>query len=237
MLGYSPEKTGLHLHGLNESTKEFKTLPHTEVDAFAEEWGFIKTASITLDSIAAVKQFTTEVGESGAWNGEAVEGFVVRTHVTGAGAKESASPYAPGSTFFFKVKFDEPYMMYRDWREVTKSLLSMSAKGPISPAKLPKSKMKRVETRLYVKWVIDEIARDKTQFEEFNKGKGIIATRERFLAWLATDKGKADLGSAKLNGAETVVIGDQAKVFKKTIIAPVAIPGCGMSFSRLPAAC
>ena len=26
----------------------------------------------------------------------------------------SPPPYADGSSFFFKVKFDEPYMMYRD---------------------------------------------------------------------------------------------------------------------------
>ncbi len=54
------------------------------------------------------------------------------------------SPYALGSSFFSKVKFDEPYMMYRDWREVTKMLLNKKA-----PKTLPRGKMKRPETKLY----------------------------------------------------------------------------------------
>jgi tRNA ligase len=76
--------------------------------------------------------------------------------------------------------------MYQDWREVTKSLLS---KG-ISDAKLPKSKLKRKETRLYVDWVKKEIKHNPSAFSEFTKGKGLIATRERFLAWMETDVGK-----------------------------------------------
>ena len=84
-----------------------------------------------LKTIPEVKAFTEEIGRKGSWNGEPLEGFVVRTHVTEPPTKgdkpPSASPYPPGSSFFFKVKFDEPYMMYRDWREVTKILLS---KGP-----------------------------------------------------------------------------------------------------------
>ena len=219
----------MHLHGLNESTKEFKTLPQEKVDAFAEEWGFIKTISITLNSIDEVKDFTTNVGLTGEWNNEAVEGFVVRTHVTepptGNAKSSTASPYAPGSSFFFKIKFDEPYMMYRDWREVTKSLLS--SKGPMSAAKLPKSKMKRTETKLYVKWVIEEIKRDPSQFAEFTKGKGIIATRERFLEWMATEQGEKDLKQVQTSADDTVTVEDDKKAFQKTIIVPVAIPGCG----------
>lgn len=200
------------------------------MDAFAEEWGFITTASITMNSISEVRKFTDEIGKSGKWNGEAVEGFVVRTHViepsAGKGKSTSASPYAPGSSFFFKVKFDEPYMMYRDWREVTKSLLS--SKGPLSASKLPKSKMKRAETKVYVRWVIDEINKDRQPFAEFTRGKGIIATRERFLKWLETEQGKGDLDKAQEGAAETVTIENQEKVFGKTIIVPVAVPGCGV---------
>ncbi|RDB18587.1 tRNA ligase 1 [Hypsizygus marmoreus] len=229
VLPYTPEKTGLHLHGLNVSTKAFKTLPHEDIDAFADEWGFIRTPTLTLNSIPEVKTFTSEIGKTGQWNGEAVEGFVVRTHVTepptAAGKSVQASPYTPGSSFFFKVKFDEPYMMYRDWREVTKSLLS--SKGPMSAANLPKSKMKRPETKLYVRWVINEIKRDRTPFAEFTKGKGIIATRERFLKWLASEQGRTDLDKAKKGSEETVTVKDNHTTFQKTIIVPVAIPGCG----------
>jgi tRNA ligase len=229
VLPYPPEQTGLHLHGLNESTKAFKTLPQATVDAFAEEWGFIKTLSHTLNSIPEVKAFTDEAGKTGKWNGEAVEGFVVRSHVAQPSAegqgtinskgKSSAPPYPPGSTFFFKVKFDEPYMMYRDWREITKSMLS--AKGSLSNVKISASRMKRPETRLYVKWITQQILKDRKPFAEYTKGKGIISTREKFLKWL--DSGEELKG---LNDVEDVEK-EGEKTFGKTIILPVAVPGCG----------
>ena len=205
-----------------------------DVDAFAAEWGFIQTASITLNSIAEVRSFTSECAKTGEWNGEAVEGFVVRTHVTeppqGKGKSSDASPYAPGSSFFFKVKFDEPYMMYREWRELTRSLLS--SKGGPSLAKLPKSKLKRPETKLYVTWVIEEIKSDPDSFQEFTKGKGIIATREKFLKWLETGEGKRQLENGKNAVVETVSVEDRGKQFGKTIIVPVAVPGCGRLSQR-----
>lgn len=103
-------------------------------------------------------------------------------------------------------------MMYRDWRELTKILLS--AKGRLDDVNLPRSKMTRKETRLYVKWVIREIKHDPQAFSTFTRGKGIIATRDRFLQW--TDS------------QEQVEHSDEeTKQFGKTVILPVAIPGCG----------
>ena len=115
-------------------------------------------------------------------------------------------------------------MMYRDWREVTKSLLS--TKGPLNEARLPKAKMKRPETKLYVKWVKAEIGRDRGQFEGFTKGKGIIATRERFLKWMETKEGK-----------EAVVDEDVPApnvTYGKAIILPIAIPGVGEPLPPAP---
>ncbi|EPQ53735.1 hypothetical protein GLOTRDRAFT_78807 [Gloeophyllum trabeum ATCC 11539] len=230
VLPYPPEKTGLHLHGINESTRAFKTLPPDTVTSFAREWGFIETPYTTLKSIPEVKQFTDEVSKTGFWNGEPVEGFVVRTHVTepptkGEKQPPSLSPYPPGSTFFFKVKFDEPYMMYRDWREVTKTLLS---KGSLSPGSVSKAKMKRPETRLYVNWVIGEIKRDRKQFDGYTSGHGIIRTRERFLEWLKGEEGKKGLKDEKEQKTDEYgLTGQQDREFGKTIIVPVAVPGCG----------
>ena len=222
VLGYPPEKTGLHLHGLNLRSKEFKTLPTEDVDAFADEWGFIKTPTIVLNSIQEVRDFTDNCAETGEWNGEAVEGFVVRTYATHPSTSNStAFPYKPGSCLFFKVKFDEPYMMYRDWREITKKLLS--TKGPLTPATLHQSKMKRAETKLYVKWVIEEIKKDRASFDGYAKGKGIIATREKFLK-LLKEKGAKALGASNMVDGTNKVATDKPG---KTIIVPVAIPGCG----------
>jgi len=87
--------------------------------------------------------FADEVSRSGTWNGKALEGFVVCTTIRVAAVTDASPlPYANGS-FFFKVKFDEPYMVYRDWREITKALLTRS-KG----AKLLKSKMALPEPKV-----------------------------------------------------------------------------------------
>ncbi|EKM56290.1 uncharacterized protein PHACADRAFT_253339 [Phanerochaete carnosa HHB-10118-sp] len=225
VLPYSKEQTGLHLHGINECRKEFRTMLQETVDGFAREWGFITTQSIVLKTIPAVKEFTEEIGKAGKWRGQALEGFVVRTHVSASpskpGGDASASPYAPGSSFFFKVKFDEPYMMYRDWREVTKTLLSKGA----STSNVSKAKLKRPETQVYVKWVIKEIKRERTQFAEFTKGKGIIATRERFLNWLESGEGQHELDDTSKE--DQAKIEEDKKKFGKTIIVPIAIPGVG----------
>ncbi|KXN82196.1 tRNA ligase 1 [Leucoagaricus sp. SymC.cos] len=236
VLPYPEERTGLHLHGLNVSTNPFVTMPHQVVDAFAEEWGFIKTRTHTVNTIAEVRAFTDQ--NAGEWEGEAVEGFVVRTHVTeppiegrGGGSKKVAqgqSPYAPGSSFFFKVKFDEPYMMYRDWREMTKKLLS--SKGSLSAKSLPKGKMKRKETKIYVKWVIEEIKKNRKAFDGYTKGHGIIATREKFLKWYAEQQGGSGEELKKMDeqsDPETHEDGVEGEESPKVIIVPVAIPGCG----------
>jgi len=226
VLPYSADKTGLHLHGINECSRHFRTQPTAVVDAFAREWGFIATLSLELESAQGVKDFTDEVGRTGKWNGEALEGFVVRTTVRSSASadhRDTRPPYSDGSSFFFKVKFDEPYMMYRDWREITKSLL---ARG--ESAKLPKSKMARPETKVYVKWVKEEIKRHPALFDGFTQGHGIIATRERFLRWLETDEGERDK-----QAADSAEVAPDENKFGKTIIMPIAVPGVGMSYAPI----
>ena len=197
------------------------------VAEFAKEWGFIETAYHIVNSMAEVRQFSDEIAKSGKWNGDAIEGFVVRCHVAqGISEDRSAPPYPPGSSFFFKLKYDEPYMMYRDWREITKSLLS--AKGPIIDASVPKSKLRYPESHLYLKWVKEEISRDRRPFKEYTKGKGIIATRERFLAWLESRKDNGQKSLEDLtNTMEKMRLTENKVKFGKTIIIPIAIPGCG----------
>jgi tRNA ligase len=112
-------------------------------------------------------------------------------------------------------------MMYRDWREITKSLLS---KG--ESAKLPKNKMARPETQTYVAWVKGEIKRNPSLFEGYSKGHGIIATRKRFLEWLETDEGKRGKRKAE---TDKEALQPPGKEFGKTIIMPIAVPGVGTS--------
>ena len=100
VLPYSAENTGLHLHGINECSWHFQTQPTAVLDAFAREWGFIPTASFELPSLQEVKAFTKEVGRSSVWNGEALEGFVVRSTVRcfdhrGGGANWRTASHEP----------------------------------------------------------------------------------------------------------------------------------------------
>lgn len=130
VLAYPAERTGLHLHGLNKNSAEFMTQPMQEVEEFAQEWGFLPTRYLTIDNLADVEKFCQSVGESGSWQGIPIEGFVVRTHmpVTVSPSKNDkvlvSPPYSAGQAWFYKVKFDEPYLMYRDWRELTRRMLT-----------------------------------------------------------------------------------------------------------------
>ncbi|CAO1639220.1 unnamed protein product [Sympodiomycopsis kandeliae] len=135
VLAYPPEKSGLHLHGLNSNSVSFATEPMEEVEKFAKEWGFIPTRYITLGSMQEVKDFTDRVGTTGEWQGEAIEGFVVRTRIPKdaqhANTKQdgiATPPYSPDQVWFYKVKYDEPYLMYRDWRELTKKMITAKTK-------------------------------------------------------------------------------------------------------------
>ncbi|KAF8754605.1 RNA ligase [Rhizoctonia solani] len=226
VLPYPKDKTGLHLHGLNERRVEFSTLGNDEVVAFAEEWGFIATPAITFDTIEEVKKFTDSIAKTGTWHGEAVEGFVVRTavsdrppalvqayrgtrgeRITDKKEQSTPPPYSPGSTFFFKIKFEEPYLMYREWRELTKKMLAAENKGQLRAAQLPSHMLRRPETRAYHHWVEDQIRHNPKSLAGFNEGHGIIAARERFLECLEN--------GIPYNGSH------------KTILVPVAIPGSG----------
>lgn len=124
-------------------------------------------------------------------------------------------------------------MMYRDWREVTKVLLSAHAKDPhggMEEARLPKSKMRRRETGMYVEWVKGEIRRDPGAFEGYAKGRGIIKTRERFLRWVEEGGERGEVG-VELGGANGSAKEEGEKEWGKTVIVPIAIPGVGTSSS------
>lgn len=137
VLAYSTARSGLHLHGLNSNAAHFSTRSMPDVDAFAKTWGFIPTRWIQLSSLAEVNRVTAQIEQTGAWEGEPIEGFVIRTHMPSqaqiesvnkqTGAKVVSPPYAPGQAWFYKVKFDEPYLMYRDWRELARKMVKEKA--------------------------------------------------------------------------------------------------------------
>ncbi|KAG1832357.1 RNA ligase-domain-containing protein [Suillus subalutaceus] len=102
VLPHPTEKSGLHLHGINATSREFHTVPTETVDAFAEERGIIKTPAIALNLIPEVKSFADDIAKTGKWNGKALEGFVVHTHIIdpkqGSTTRNTRPPYPIGSS-------------------------------------------------------------------------------------------------------------------------------------------
>ncbi|KAL1408512.1 tRNA ligase [Vanrija albida] len=233
--------TGLHLHGLNYNTPLFATKPPDEVSAFARDFGFIETKHFSLDSIAEVKRVTDKLAETGSWEGEMIEGFVVRSTVKDVeGDVAGRPPYKPGAPFFFKVKFEEPYLLYRQWREVTRTLLSILKPGT-TPAKEEevwkkvRSRIKRPEVGVYAEWCMRMIKEQPRLFDNYERG--VVRVRERFLEWIEKD-GKATWEAAKegkwkpsmtaqLERNKAEKDAELADLPKKWIVVPIAVPGSG----------
>lgn len=203
ILAYGPDQAGLYLHGININVPNFVTYPSALVQKFAEDWGFIKTGLIVIDDIHEVKQFLEEVAETGAHGGRDVEGFVIRCKLAVGSVYQD---------FFFKYKFEEPYLMYRQWRECTKALIS---------GKQPKFKKHHKITEEYLMFARQRLAADRTLAKAYSHNHGIIKLRNDFLAFKNIDGADA----AKFEelyggGGSTEITGD-------VILVPIATIGCG----------
>lgn len=187
---------------------------------FAKTYGMIPTAYFVFPSVVAVKTYCETVEHNGGVEfspGKVtpVEGFVVR------GKKRGGEK---GEAFFWKVKYDEPYLMYREWRELTRKCLAVY---PELEGVDPK-RIKNPDSRLYLWWVKREMEKDIGKFESWKFGKGMIRTREEFIKWEKTSEGR----NARRELGEIVELDEEEKKnrkFDKTIIVPIAIQGCGQS--------
>lgn len=303
VLAYPPERSGLYLHGLNANAADFATRPMQEVTDFALSWGFFPVQYRLYDTWDEVDAFAKEVGKTGSFDGQSIEGFVVRCQMPEQVSPVEGvkiPPYHAGQTWFFKIKFDEPYLMYRSWRELTRTMLrdkakweeqqqlqekndtldetmegmSLNEEAPAVPetteegvskkalkrakkqaekqhkAKLEKDRSTgraqplpptprpmRPESLVYVRWCYDllygdeerHIAADPELFASFSQGRGIIALREKFLAYLSSEEGQKVLAQQQRHKSANVPRDLHAddRPFSKTLIVPVAVPGCG----------
>ena len=206
ILAYGPDKAGLYLHGINLNLPEFATYPSANVQEFADQWGFRRTGLTVIDDVKQVRSFLEEVAETGAHDGRDVEGFVVR-------CKMSHDPNTlPYRDWFFKFKFEEPYLMYRQWRECTKALIS---------GKTPKYKKHAKITEEYLLYARKRLAADPKLSQAYNHNHGIIALRDDFLSF------------KNLHGADAAALelatdpGVMTEVTKDVILCPIATIGCG----------
>ncbi|KAI6086300.1 tRNA ligase [Hypoxylon rubiginosum] len=205
ILAYGTDKAGLYLHGVNINVPEFMTYPSNLVQQFADEWGFRKVGLQVFDDVNAVKTFLEQVAESGAHEGRDVEGFVIRCRMS---PNPRSKPY---SDWFFKYKFEEPYLLYRQWRECTKALIA---------GKPPKYKKHVKITEEYLLYARKRLAADPRLGKAYNQNHGIIALRDDFLAF------KNMKGSDAAN-FENIFGNDASAVSRDIVLVPIATIGCG----------
>ena len=204
VLAYAPEAAGLYLHGINLNVPEFVTYSGHHIDKFAEDWGFRKVTYLMENDVRKVKTFLDGVAETGAYDGRHTEGFVIRCQ-----ARETVD--SAWHDWFFKYKFEEPYLMYRQWRECTKAIIA---------GRQPKYRKHKKITEEYLQYARARLAKDPNLGKEYNQNHGIIALRENFL------------NSRGLTGAEVIrqeiESGETLKdVTHNVVLVPIATIGCG----------
>ncbi|KAI4245466.1 MAG: hypothetical protein L6R40_002527 [Gallowayella cf. fulva] len=206
VLAYDAKSAGLYLHGVNLNLPDFATYPGGLVHAFADQWGFKKAEYVIKDDLDTVKTFLDSCAKTGSWNGRETEGFVIRCH------QKEHHDKANYQDWFFKYKFEEPYLMYRQWREATKAVIAGRA---------PRFKKHKAITEEYLLYARRQLAKNPKLGAEYNKNHGIIAMRDGFLQ----EKGLkgSDVIQQEESGDDPTASG----VSRNVVLVPVASIGCG----------
>lgn len=213
ILSYKRQEAGLYLHGINYNTIDFTTYPIQEVNNFAEEWGFKVVKSFPINTFDQLMAFLTDVEKLGTWKGREIEGFVIRCNHT-----------SNNGDFFFKFKFEQPYLLYRNFREVTKQIIGENSNKPINEI-LKKFKSDKFIIARYIEFIKEFFHQNPHKREEYLKGYGIIELRKAFLR---------SLGLSDISGMNLLEINkelannvDPDKLVNKYVIIPIATIGCG----------
>ncbi|CAN9151463.1 unnamed protein product [Alternaria alternata] len=205
VLAYTKDQAGLYIHGINLNLPEFATYPGHLVDKFADEWGMKKVTYVMENDIKEVKKFLEKVAETGNYEGRDTEGFVIRCQ-----ARESEG--APYVDWFFKYKFEEPYLMYRQWRECTRALIA---------GKPPRYKKHEAITKEYLDFARRQFAQNKDLAKQYNANHGIIKMRDDFLKFRGTTG--ADIIRQEMQNGPV----ESKKADRNIVLVPIATIGCG----------
>lgn len=221
VLPYPKDKSGLYVHGLNYNTITFKTLPMEQVLQFAKEWGFKYVSYLTYDNADELFKFLHKCSETGTYNGREIEGFVIRCH-----RQLHTNGDTDGDCFFFKYKFEQPYLLYRQFREVTKQLLNGT---PINSIKIKKNKP---ITKKYLQFVEKLFEQEPEIARNFENGFDIIKVRQLFLQSLNETNGMNLLSidselSDQLKNLALANGNEGLSTTTKYIFVPIATIGCG----------
>ena len=208
VLAYEPKDAGLYLHGINLNLPDFATYPSELVHKFADEWGFKKAQYLLEDEIGPMKKFLSDCAETGSYAGRDTEGFVIRCRRSDSGKGGNYH------NWFFKYKFEEPYLMYRQWREATKAVMS---------GKPPRFKKHKQITEQYLQYARRQLAKDPSIAKAYKQNHGIIAMRNGFLKEIGL-KGSDITRQEEQEAGEA---GSSAAVTRDLILLPIASIGCG----------
>ncbi|KAA6406953.1 MAG: tRNA ligase [Lasallia pustulata] len=203
VLAYDEKTAGLYIHGINLNLPDFATYPGHMVHKFADEWGFKKAEFLVKDDTHEVKTFLDACSETGSWSGRDTEGFVIR-------CQQHDRAGGPLHNWFFKYKFEEPYLMYRQWREVTKAVIA---------GKPPRYKKHKKITEEYLAYAKRQLAKTPGLGKAFNANHGIIAMRDGFLQQQGL-KGSDIIRQEEEND-------EHNPVTRNVILLPIASIGCG----------
>jgi tRNA ligase len=200
ILPYTEQKAGIYLHGINVNCPEFVTYPVPAVEDLCNRYGFLNTKYIVKNDLVSLRKFLEECAETGSWGNMDVEGFVIRCKTKS------------GNDYFFKYKFEEPYLMYREWREATKAYLSSGH--------IPKIRRNKTITLKYLKFVGPILDNDPILRKRYLQNHGIINLRQRFLDSVG------QTGMEIIKEAEETGERESSAKYKYAIV-PVATIGCG----------
>lgn len=205
VLAYDPKTAGLYIHGINLNLPDFATYPGELVKKFADEWNFKCAEYLIKDDIASMQTFLEKCAETGSYNGRDTEGFVIRCQRSDDGTSGNYQDW------FFKYKFEEPYLMYRQWRECTKAVIS---------GKPPKYRKHKQITEQYLQFARRQLAKDPKLGKAYVQNHGIIAMRDNFLQ-------EAGVKGSDIIRQEMDESSSSNEVTKNVILVPVASIGCG----------
>lgn len=207
VLAYDEKSAGLYLHGINLNLADFATYPGDLVHQFADEWNFKKADFLMKDDMETVQKFLHHCAETGSYNGRDTEGFVIRCRRREQGDKGSFQDW------FYKFKFEEPYLMYRQWREATKAVIA---------GRTPKYKKHQKITEEYLLFARQQLAKDPKLGKAYMNNHGIITMRDNFLKVRGL-KG-SDIIRQEIEGGGN---GPSKDVVRNIVLVPVASIGCG----------
>lgn len=205
------ERAGLYLHGLNQNSIEFGTLSMEKVYDFAKKYGFKKVDYFEYATFDELMIFLHSGDSESTYKGKEIEGYVIRCF-----QKDS------NNDFFFKFKFEEPYLLYRQLREVTNDYINTRERVHFF------KKNKKI-TNMYLDFVIPQLLSDPKLCEDYAiHRKGIIKLRHDFFKQAGLLNQDTQTLNLKLL-AELDEIVEELPINRETkyIVVPVSILGLG----------